>query len=127
MKKRGLQTIGYATLLLVAAPSYGESPTNRDAAIQFFAESVGTECEQEVVERLGLSKKQCDLRHRESVEQCKAIAATDLPTLLSQEELGRAMLRFTLCRGVVIQGKKFDLAAWEPTITRLNDKSYEDE
>ena len=124
---RGLQTIGYATLLLVAAPSNGEAPTNRDAAIQFIAESVGTECTQEVVEQVGLSKQQCDQRHRESVQQCKAIAATDLPALLSQEELGRAMLRFSLCRGTVIQGEEFDLTAWEPTITQMLDKARENE
>ena len=127
LKKCRLQTIGCATLLLVAAPSYSEAPTNRDAAIQFFADSVGNECTQEVVDQLGLSKKQCDQRHMESVEQCKAIAATDLPALLSQMELGRAMLRFSLCSGMVIQGEKFDLTAWEPTITQILDRAHEDE
>ena len=121
------QTFFFVTLLLVATPSYGDEGTNRDAAIRFFADSVGEECAKEDIERFGLSKEQCDQRHRESVEQCKVIAATDLPELLTQEELGRAMLRFLLCRGVVIQGASFDLAAWEPTITELNNKGREDE
>ena len=79
------------------------------------------------MQQLGLSKEQCDQRHRESVEQCKAVAATGLPALLSQVELGRAMLRFSLCRGVVIQGEQFDLTAWEPTITEMLDKAHEDD
>jgi len=112
---------------LTAAPSYSAPPTNRDAAIQFFATAVGTECSQEVVEQLGLSKEQCDQRYIESVEKCKTIAATDLPALLSQKELGRAMLRFSLCRGMVIQGAQFDLTAWEPTISQILDEAHEDE
>ena len=122
-----LQTAACTALLLAAALSYGDVPTNRDAAIQFFAESVGTECTQEVVEQLDLSKAQCDQRHMDSIEKCKAIAATNLPAVLSQEELGRAMLRFSLCRGMVIQGNEFDLTAWEPTITQMLQKAHEEE
>ena len=127
MKNCRLRTIGSAAFLLVATPSYSEESTNRDAAIQFFADSVGNECTQEVVDQLGLSKEQCDQRHMESVEQCKAIAATDLPAMLSQNEIGRAMLRFSLCRGMVIQGEKFSLTEWEPTITQMLDRAHEDE
>lgn len=63
----------------------------------------------------------------QSVEQCKVIAATNLPALLSQEELGRALLRFSLCRGMVIQSKQFDLTAWEPAITQMLEKARESE
>jgi hypothetical protein len=122
-----LKTIAFATFLLAAALSHGDAPTNRDAAVQFFADSVGTECTQEVVERLALTKEQCDQRHMDSVAQCRTIAATNLPAQLSQEDLGRMMLRFSLCRGVVIQGEKFDLTAWEPTITQMLAEAHEDE
>ena len=124
---RTLQIVAFATFPWIAATGYSEESTNRDAAIQFLADSVGTECTQEVVEKLGLPKEQCDQRHTDSVAQCKDIAATDLPTLLSQGELGRAMLRFSLCRGMVIQGKEFDLTAWAPTITRMLAKAGEGE
>lgn len=127
MRNRRHPTIACVVLLLITAPSHSEGPTNRDAAIQFFVDSVGTECTQEDVDRLGLSKEQCDQRHRESVEQCKEVAVTDLPSLLSQVELGRAMLRFSLCRGMVIQGQQFDLVAWEPTITEMLEKAHENE
>jgi len=63
----------------------------------------------------------------DSVAQCGTIAATNLPAQLSQEDLGRMMLRFSLCRGIVIQGEKFDLTAWEPTITQMLAKAHEDE
>lgn len=126
MRHCPLPTIACIILLLIAARSYCEEPTNRDAAIQFLADSVGTECTREDVDRLGLSE-QCDQRNRESVLQCKAVATTGLPPLLSQKEWGRAMLRFSLCRGMVIQGDQFDLTAREPTITQLLDKAHEEE
>ena len=125
LEKLRLHSIGYAAFLLVATPSYGEAPTNRDAAIWFFGDSVGTECTQEVVEKLGLSTEKCNQRHIESVEQCKVIAATDLPSKLSQVELGRAMLRFSLCHGMLIQGESFDLTVWEPTITAMLDRAHD--
>jgi hypothetical protein len=115
----------FATLLLLGARSYGEEPTNREAAIQAFAQSVGVECAREDIERLGLSKEQCDQRHLDSIEQCKGIAATGLPEELSQVNIGRAMLRFSLCRGMLMQGKSFDLEAWEPTITEMLNKAHE--
>ena len=117
----------FLVLLLLITPSFADEPTNRDAAIQFFAESVGTECEQETIDTLGISKEQCDQRHVESVNRCKLIAGTDLPPKLSQVELGRAMLRFSFCRAMLIQGESFDLKAWEPTITELLQRAHEDD
>jgi len=112
---------------LAAAPSHGDALTNRDATIQAYGEGVGTECTQEDIEKLKLPKAQCDQRHMDSIEQCKAIAATNLPTLLSREEMVRAMLRFVLCLGMVKQGNEFDLTAWEPTITHMLEKEHEEE
>lgn len=112
---------------MLCTTSYGEEPTNRDPAIQFFAESVGGECTEEVIDKLGLPKDQCDQRHMESLEQCKIIAATDLPPKLSQVELGRAMLRFSFCRGMLMQGESFDLVAWDLTITEMLNRAHQDD
>jgi len=127
MKNRRYIACTYVALLLLTAPLYGEEQTNRDAAIQFYADSVGTECNQEDIDKLGLSKEQCDQRHLDSIERCKVIAATDLPLELSQVDLGRAMLRFSLCHGMLIQGQSFDLAAWDPTITEMLNKAHEND
>lgn len=122
MRKPSSSTAAFLVLLLSAAHSQGDEGTDRDAAIRFFADSVGTECDQELIDQLGISKEQCDRRHMESVKRCKEVAATGLPALLSQKELGRAMLRFSLCRGVVIHGGEFELVTWDPTITRMLDE-----
>ena len=113
--------------VLVGTSCYGQSPTNRDAAIEHLASTLVPQCAQSDLERLGISKEQCDQLHAVSIAQCKAVATTDLPTQLSQRELGRAMLRFSFCRGMVMQGKDFDLAVWEPTITQLLDEAHEEE
>ena len=47
--------------------------------------------------------------------------------MLSQVELGRAMLRFSLCRGVLMQGATFDLKVWEPTITKMLEEAHQSE
>lgn len=117
----------FIALLLPATPSNGEEPTNRDAAIQFFADSAGSECRQEDIDELQISRELCDQRLRDSIDRCKAIAATDLPALLSQVELGRAMLRFSLCRGMLMQGATFDLKLWEPTITKMLKEAHQNE
>ncbi len=125
MKPNQLIACAYVTLLMLCATSYAEEPTNRDAAIRFFAESVGAECSEEDIVQLGLPKEQCDQRHLDSIEQCKVIAATGLPSELSQVELGLAMLRFSLCRGMLIKGQSFDLTAWDPTMTEMLQKAHE--
>ena len=125
MKASQLITCECVALLILCATSYAEEPTNRDAAIQFFAESVGVECTKEDIDLLGLPKEKCDQRHLDSIKQCKVIAATDLPSKLSQVELGRAMLRFSLCHGMLIQGESFDLTVWEPTITAMLDRAHD--
>ena len=105
--------------------SYGEETTNRDAAIQLIAEAVRVECTGEDIDQLGLPEEECNQRYLDSTEKCKVIAATGLPTELSQVELGRVMLRFSLCRGVLMQGASFDLTIWEPTITEMLNKAHE--
>ena len=112
---------------LLPTSSNGEEPTNRDSAIQYLADLVGAECKQEDIDKLKISKEQCDQRLRDSVVRCKSIAATDLPAMLSQVELGRAMLRFSLCRGVLMQGATFDLKVWEPTITKMLEEAHQSE
>ena len=123
-----ISEIGTSLLLVLSATQFVVADVRwLLECIQAYAEGVGTECTQEAVEQLELSKAQCDQRHMDSVEQCKAIAATNLPRLLSREEMVRAMLRFVLCRGMVMQGNDFDLTAWEPTITQMLEKSHEEE
>jgi hypothetical protein len=127
MRNHLLTTCLFVVSLLLGAKSYADGQTNRDGAIQFFADAVGTTCTAEDVEEYGLSQEKCNQRHLNSVEQCKEIAATGLPQRLSSENLRRVMLRFSLCRGMLLQGKSFELEEWRPVITSILDKASDDD
>lgn len=111
--------------LFLCERSHGGEQTDRDEAIRFLVEAVGIECTDEHVDQLNLPKDQCDERFRYSINYCEPVAVSNLPSKLSSADLNRLMLRFSLCRGMLLQGQSFDLEKWEPTITQLVRNSRE--